>query len=101
MGVGLSGWLRRCGRRPLAGADGRVEEEGVFPGPRVFYQPHVLGTCWYYHNKMLDPRLLTMVARVIDEGPYVHEATIEFTTEDKWVDISDVHVEPTNIKSSG
>ncbi len=54
-------------------------------------------TCWYYLNKKLNPHLLTMVARVIDEGPHVHEATIQISTEDKWVDISDVQVELTNI----
>jgi hypothetical protein len=54
-------------------------------------------TCWYYHNKKLNPRLLTMVARVIDEGPHVHEATIQFSMEDKWVEISDVQVELTDI----
>ncbi len=34
---------------------------------------------------------------MIDEGPHVHEATIQFSTEDKWVDISDVQVELTDI----
>jgi hypothetical protein len=33
-----------------------------------------------------NPHLLTTVAHVIDEGPNVHEATIQFCMEDKWLD---------------
>jgi hypothetical protein len=65
--------------------------KATFPDPH--FQPHVPDTCWYYHNKKLNSALVTMVARVVNEGPHVNEATIKFSFEDKWVDISDVHAE--------
>ena len=94
LGGGLSGSIDAAGDHSQARTV-VTKKKASFPDPE--YQPHVPDTCWYYHNKKLNPHLLTMVARVIDEGPHVHEATIQFSMEDKWVDISDVQVELTDI----
>ena len=94
LGGGLSGSIDAAGDHSQARTV-VTKKKASFPDPK--YQPHVPDTCWYYHNKKLNPHLLTMVARVIDEGPHVHEATIQFSMEDKWVDISDVQVELTDI----